>query len=106
MTRELPTTSLSPAEATAVDVVQHALSGIPRDCALHILATAAFWFKLRQRKPRKPSISRTIVEAEKATGKAVTAVTMPDGTKLDFGKAPNAAADDEVENWLSKQKRH
>ena len=93
MTRELPTTSLSPAEATAVDVVQHALSGIPRDCALHILDTAAFWFKLRQRKPRKPSITKVIAQAEKATGKPVTAITLPDGTKLDFGKPESAAAE-------------
>ena len=57
------------------------------------------------RKPRRPSIRKLIENAEKA-GKPVTSVTTPDGTKLDFSKAPNAPADDEVENWLSKQKRH
>jgi hypothetical protein len=35
---------------------------------------------------RKPSISELVKRAEKATGKAVTAITLPDGTKLDFGK--------------------
>jgi hypothetical protein len=60
----------------------------------------------KPRQPRKPSITKVIEQAEKATGKAVTAVTMPDGTRLDFSKAPNATADDEVENWLSKQKGH
>jgi hypothetical protein len=38
------------------------------------------------RKPRRPSISKMIAQAEKATGKPVTAITMPDGTKLDFSK--------------------
>jgi hypothetical protein len=37
------------------------------------------------RKPRKPSIRKLIENAEKATGKTVWAVTMPDGTRLDFG---------------------
>jgi hypothetical protein len=58
------------------------------------------------RKPRKPSIRKLIAEAEKATGKMVWAITMPDGTRLDFRKVPNATVDDEVETWLSKQKRH
>jgi hypothetical protein len=40
----------------------------------------------KPRKPRAPSISKMIERAEKATGKAVTAITLPDGTKLDFGK--------------------
>jgi hypothetical protein len=60
----------------------------------------------KPRKPRKPSITKVIEQAEKVTGKPVTAVTMPDGTRLDFSKAPNATADDEVENWLGKQKGH
>jgi hypothetical protein len=34
------------------------------------------------RKPRKPSLRRQIAAAEKATGKSVTSVTLPDGTKL------------------------
>lgn len=60
----------------------------------------------RPRKPRAPNISKMIERAEKATGKAVTAVTLPDGTRLDFNKPTNATADDEVESWLSKQKGH
>src|SRR5262245_39939582 len=42
------------------------------------------------RKPRKPSIRKLVEQAEKATGKAVTAVTLPDGTKLDLGVASPA----------------
>ena len=37
-------------------------------------------------KPRKPSIRTLVKQAEQATGKAVTSITTPDGTKLDFGK--------------------
>ena len=35
-------------------------------------------------KPRKPSIRTLVKQAEQATGKAVTSITMSDGTKLDF----------------------
>ena len=38
----------------------------------------------RQRVPRRPSIGKMIAQAEKATGKPVTSITLPDGTKLDF----------------------
>ena len=43
-----------------------------------------------ERKPRGPSISKIIAQAEKATGKPVTSITMPDGTKLDFSKPESA----------------
>jgi hypothetical protein len=43
------------------------------------------------RKPRKPSIRKLVEQAEKATGKTVWAITMPDGTRLDFG-APELVA--------------
>jgi hypothetical protein len=39
-----------------------------------------------ERKPRRPSISKTIEQAEKATGKTVASITMPDGTTLRFGE--------------------
>jgi hypothetical protein len=52
----------------------------------------------RQRVPRRPSIGKMIAQAEKATGKPITSVTLPDGTKLDFGKHESA----EPENpWLA-----
>ena len=35
-------------------------------------------------RPRKPSIRTLVKQAEQATGKAVTSITMSDGTKLDF----------------------
>jgi len=44
----------------------------------------------KPRKPRRPSISKMIAQAEKATGKPVTSITMPDGTKLDFSKPESA----------------
>jgi len=37
------------------------------------------------RKPRRPSISKMIEDADKA-GKPLASITMPDGTKLDFGR--------------------
>jgi hypothetical protein len=36
------------------------------------------------RKPRKPSMRTLVTQAEKATGKPVQSITLPDGTKLDF----------------------
>jgi hypothetical protein len=56
--------------------------------------------KLQQ--SRAPSISKMIEQAKNAGA----SITLSDGTKLDFGK-PDAppSSDDEVENWLSKQKR-
>ena len=52
----------------------------------------------RQRVPRRPSIGKMIAQAEKATSKPVTSITLPDGTKLDFGGPAPA----ETENpWLA-----
>ena len=46
----------------------------------------------RERKPRRRSITKKMIEqAEKATGKPVTSITLADGTKLDFGKPESAA---------------
>jgi hypothetical protein len=59
----------------------------------------------RERKPRRPSIRTLIKQAEKATGKPVTSITSPDGTKLDFGKPPDATSDDEAENWFRKHQK-
>jgi len=47
------------------------------------------------RKPRKPSIGK-LVEQAKAAG--VTSVTLPDGTKLDFGNPETAAPENP---WLA-----
>ena len=47
---------------------------------------------------RKPSMRTLIERAEKATGKPVTSITMPDGTKLEFGKAESAGPDNP---WLA-----
>jgi hypothetical protein len=54
----------------------------------------------RSSKPRKPSIRTLVTQAEKATGKAVTAITMPDGAKLDFTKAEQQG--NEVDQWIAK----
>jgi hypothetical protein len=49
----------------------------------------------KPRKPPRPSISTMIEQAEKATGKPVTSVTMPDGTKFDFNKAESTEPENE-----------
>jgi hypothetical protein len=59
----------------------------------------------RTRRKRKPSITTLVKRAEKA-GKAVTSITTTaDGTTLTFGDG-ESTADNEVENWFSKQRRH
>jgi len=57
----------------------------------------------RERKPRRRSITKKMIEqAEKATGKPVTSITMPDGTKLGFDKSESA----EPENpWLAELRK-
>ena len=49
----------------------------------------------KPRKPRKPSIGK-LVEQAKAAG--VTSVTLPDGTKLDFGNPETATPENP---WLA-----
>jgi len=49
----------------------------------------------KPRKPRKPSIGK-LVEQAKAAG--VTSVTLPDGTKLDFGNPETAMPENP---WLA-----
>ena len=51
--------------------------------------------------PRKPSIRTLVKQAEQATGKAVTAITLPDGTKLDFGE-PDSKQGNELDEWIAK----
>ena len=49
-------------------------------------------------KPRKPSIRTLVKQAEQATGKAVTSITMSDGTKLELGTPEPAETDNP---WLA-----
>ena len=73
--------------------IETILSDAPRAVRDHFLAATKEALRLdatpakprRQRKPRRPSISKMIEEADKA-GKPLASITMPDGTKLDFGK--------------------
>ena len=97
--------SLRPSDYLILDEL-HGLSPDRRTTVLEMAAMTLGIAPKSVPKPRKPSIRTIIVQAEKATGKAVTAVTLPDGTRLDFNKPTNATADDEVESWLSKQKGH
>src|SRR5215472_6835448 len=53
---------------------------------------------LTPRKPRRSSLKRQITAAEKATGKPVTSVTLPDGTTIYFG---NSAPTEAVNPWLA-----
>jgi hypothetical protein len=54
----------------------------------------------RQRVPRRPSIGKMIEQAEQA-GKPLASITLPDGTKLDFGK-PEQQQGNEVDDWIAK----
>jgi hypothetical protein len=118
MTRDLPTTSPLALELSVIREIDAALAGFSPSERIRIIR------KTRQllgfapppvesdncptrgpRKARRASIRKLIADAEKA-GKPVTSVTLPDGTKLDFSKATDATADDEVENWFRKQKGH
>jgi hypothetical protein len=54
------------------------------------------------RKPRKANISKLIEQAEKA-GKPLASITMPDGTKLDFGKAEQQG--NELDQWIERHAR-
>jgi|SRR6516162_2079442 hypothetical protein len=54
----------------------------------------------RPRKPPKPSIAR-LVEQAKAAG--VTAVTLPDGTKLELG-TPDSKQRNPLDEWMAKKK--
>jgi hypothetical protein len=57
--------------------------------------------RLQRHPPRKPSIRTLVKQAEKATGKAVTAITLPDGTKLDFEREQSSQGN-EVDQWIAK----
>jgi hypothetical protein len=50
------------------------------------------------RKPHRPSIGKTIEQAEKA-GKLLASITMPDGTRLDFTKTEQQG--NEVDQWIA-----
>jgi hypothetical protein len=106
MTRDLPTITLDAAEAAEAAVVLAALSPLARDDRRRTLAAARTLLGTGPAQPRKPRMRTLVKQAEAATGKPVTAITLPDGTKLDFTEATDATADDEVENWFRKQKEH
>jgi hypothetical protein len=53
----------------------------------------------KRKRQRTRRLDRTIAEVEKG-GKTVQAVTLPDGTKLDFGKAEQQG--NELDQWIAK----
>jgi len=58
------------------------------------------------RKPRQPNIRKLVKQAEK-TGKTVTSITTPDGTRLDFGTPAGQGElqqdnNIEVDQWMAK----
>jgi hypothetical protein len=53
-------------------------------------------------KRRKPRLDRDIARAEKASGKVVTSITLPDGTRLGFGE-PEKSQDNPLDQWLAKK---
>jgi hypothetical protein len=50
---------------------------------------------------RKPRLRTLVKQAEAATGKPVTAITLPDGTRIDFTKAEQQQGN-EVDEWIAK----
>lgn len=60
----------------------------------------------RPSRPRRPSLKRQIAQAEKATGKPVTSITLPDGTKLVFAQSEPmpASSNDEWDERLNRGK--
>jgi hypothetical protein len=62
--------------------------------ALHMLLSSA-----KRKRQRRRRLDLTIAEAEKG-GKTVQAVTLPNGTKLDFSKAEQQG--NELDQWIAK----
>jgi len=65
----------------------------------------------KSRKPRKPSIRKLVEQAER-TGKIVTSITTPDGTKFDFGRATpaepvssNPVTVTDFDEWVNKKRK-
>jgi len=56
-------------------------------------------------KPRKPNLRTLVTQAEQATGKAVTAITLPDGTKLELGTIDSPKQGNQVDEWMAKHAR-
>jgi hypothetical protein len=54
------------------------------------------------RKPRRPSIKELVEQAEKTTGKPVTAITTADGTRLELGTPDSPKPGNEVDQWMAK----
>jgi len=55
----------------------------------------------KPRRQRQPSIT-TLIKRFGKTGKAVTSITLPDGTKLTFGE-PEKSQDNPLDQWLAKK---
>jgi len=62
--------------------------------ALHMLLSSP-----KRKRQRRRRLDLTIAEAEKG-GKTVQAVTLPNGTKLDFSKAEQQG--NELDQWIAK----
>jgi hypothetical protein len=100
--------TLDPVEADAADMIMAALGDLaPVERTRVVRATEVLLgFELdapgaRQERPRpppKPSIRTLVKQAEQATGKAVTAITLADGTKLELGESTPT---DAASPWLN-----
>jgi hypothetical protein len=79
-----------PVLAGDLDLIEReAVQRVEEACTSKLLSKPA--------RKRKPSLSRMIKQAAKAAGKPVTAVTLPDGTKLAFGEPEPT---EETNPWL------
>jgi hypothetical protein len=64
----------------------------------------ALWPGPLKRASKRTSIARLVRQAE-ASGHPVGSITTRDGITVTFGEG-ESAADNEVENWFRKQRRH
>jgi hypothetical protein len=55
----------------------------------------------KPRRQRKPSLRTLIAQAEKS-GKSVSSITTPEGTKLTFGE-PESEIRNELDEWIAKR---
>jgi hypothetical protein len=60
---------------------------------------------VRRRKPRKPRRATLVKRAEKAVGKPVTSVTMPDGMTINFGETTKSESENAFDQWAAKHAR-
>jgi hypothetical protein len=72
------------------------------DAAYDALAAIDRRNRRARRRHQAEQIRTLVKQAEKATGKPVTAITLPDGTKLDFEREQPSQGN-EVDQWIARK---